>query len=158
MQAKGTMRNTGSPSGDCSTDQRTARERQAGPSGMAERLVVLMKPGNSGGGKGPQLKADARSDDGREIGDEPDNSQWLSRVAGGVTCNGPGDCMSLLREPDAVNLPVRFEEAGCGNGSMAELVGHRQTKGSETDRLGLNHRATPRLHMQPGCTLASIPN
>jgi len=30
---------------------------------MAERLVVLMKPGNAGGGKEPQLKAGARSDD-----------------------------------------------------------------------------------------------
>jgi hypothetical protein len=29
---------------------------------------------------------------------------------------------------------------------MAELVRHRQTKGSATDRLYLNHRATPRLH------------
>jgi hypothetical protein len=41
---------------------------------MAERLEVPMKPGNSGGGKGPQLKADARSDEGTEIGDEPENS------------------------------------------------------------------------------------
>ena len=65
MQAKGTMRNTGSPSGDRSMDQLAARERQAGPTGMAERLVVPTKPGNSGGGKGPQLKADARSDDGK---------------------------------------------------------------------------------------------
>ena len=63
MQAKGTMRNTGSPSGDRSVDQLATRERQAGPYGMAERLVVPMKPGNSGGGKGLQLKADARSDD-----------------------------------------------------------------------------------------------
>ena len=75
MQAKWTIRNTGSPSGDRSVDQRAARERKAGPIGMAEGLVVLTKPGNAGGGKGPQLKADARSDDGREIGDEPDNSQ-----------------------------------------------------------------------------------
>ena len=52
MQAKGTMRNTGSPSGDRSVDQLATRERQAGPYGMAERLVVPMKPGNSGGGKG----------------------------------------------------------------------------------------------------------
>jgi hypothetical protein len=44
-------------------DQLAARERKAGLTGMAERLVVLTKPGNSGGGKGPQLKADARSDD-----------------------------------------------------------------------------------------------
>src|SRR5260221_14326279 len=29
---------------------------------------------------------------------------------------------------------------------MAELVRHRLTKGSATDRLHLNHRATPRLH------------
>jgi len=63
MQAKWTIHNTGSPSGDRRVDQLATRERQAGPTGMAERLVLLMKPGNSGGGKGPQLKADARSDD-----------------------------------------------------------------------------------------------
>jgi len=45
MQAMGTMRNTGSPSGDRSADQLATRERQAGPFGMAERLVVPMKPG-----------------------------------------------------------------------------------------------------------------
>jgi hypothetical protein len=45
-------------------DQLAARERQAGPCGVAERFVVPMKPGNSGGGKGPQLKTDARSNDG----------------------------------------------------------------------------------------------
>ena len=39
-------------------------ERQAGPCGVAERFVVPMKPGNSGRGKGPQLKADATSDEG----------------------------------------------------------------------------------------------
>ena len=60
-------------------DQLAARERKAGLTGMAERLVVLTKPGNSGGGKGPQLKADARSDDEREIGDEPDNSPVVFR-------------------------------------------------------------------------------
>ena len=40
-----------------------ARDR-AGPTGMAERLVVPMKPGNSGGGKEPQLKGNARSNKG----------------------------------------------------------------------------------------------
>jgi hypothetical protein len=65
MQAKWIMRNTGSPSGDRSTDQLATRERPAGPFGMAERLVVPTKPGNSGGGKGPQLKADARSNEGK---------------------------------------------------------------------------------------------
>jgi hypothetical protein len=45
-------------------DQLATRERQAGPYGVAERFVVPRKPGNSGGGKGPQLKTDARSDEG----------------------------------------------------------------------------------------------
>ncbi len=44
MQAMGTMRNTGGPSGDRSTDQLAARERKAGLTGMAERLVVPTKP------------------------------------------------------------------------------------------------------------------
>ena len=34
----------------------------------------------------------------------------FSEVAGGVTCNGLGDCVSLLREPDAANPHVRFDE------------------------------------------------
>jgi hypothetical protein len=40
-----------------------ARDRP-GRFGMAERLVVPMKSGNSGGGKEPQLKGNARSDKG----------------------------------------------------------------------------------------------
>jgi len=31
-------------------------------------------------------------------------------VADGVTCNGYGDCVSLLQEPDAANPHVRFDE------------------------------------------------
>jgi hypothetical protein len=45
-------------------DQLEARERQAGPCGVAERLVLPGKPGNAGGGKGPQLRTDARSNEG----------------------------------------------------------------------------------------------
>jgi hypothetical protein len=41
--------------------QPEAREGQAGPLGVAERLVVPMKPGNAGGGKGPQFKVNVRS-------------------------------------------------------------------------------------------------
>jgi hypothetical protein len=39
--------------------QPDAREGQAGRHGVAERLVVPMKPGNAGGGKGPQFKTNA---------------------------------------------------------------------------------------------------
>ena len=63
-QAKLTSSNTGSPSGDRGADQLTTRERQVRPYGVAERFVVLMKPGNAGGGKGPQLKTNARSNNG----------------------------------------------------------------------------------------------
>jgi len=41
--------------------QLDARERQAGSSGVTERLVVPSKPGNSGGGKGPPFKVNVRS-------------------------------------------------------------------------------------------------
>ena len=64
MQAQGTIRNTGSPSGDRRLDQLATRERQAGPTGMTERLAVPMKLGNAGGGKEPQLKGNARSSEG----------------------------------------------------------------------------------------------
>ena len=48
-----------------SKDQPATRERQAGPFGVAERYAVPGKPGNAGGGKGPQLKTDARSNEGQ---------------------------------------------------------------------------------------------
>ena len=45
-------------------DQPDAREGQAGRAGVAERFAVPMKPGNAGGGKGPQFKTDARRGEG----------------------------------------------------------------------------------------------
>ena len=47
-----------------SDDQPDAREGQAGRSGVAERFAVPRKPGNAGGGKGPQFKTDATSGEG----------------------------------------------------------------------------------------------
>ena len=65
MQTQGTRRNTGNPSGGRRGGQPETRESQTGPSGVAERLAVPLKPGNAGGGKGPQLEGDARSDEGQ---------------------------------------------------------------------------------------------
>jgi hypothetical protein len=45
-------------------DQPDAREGQAGRAGVTERLVLLLKPGNAGGGKEPQFKIDATSGEG----------------------------------------------------------------------------------------------
>jgi len=46
----------GKPQGVVRDDQPDAREGQAGRPGVAERPAVLMKPGNAGGGKGPQFR------------------------------------------------------------------------------------------------------
>jgi RNA-directed DNA polymerase len=61
-------RNTGSPSGGRRDSQLEAREGQAGPSGVSERPIVPTKPGNAGGGKGPQFKDNVRSGESQEIG------------------------------------------------------------------------------------------
>ena len=47
-----------------SDDHPDAREGQVGCLGVAERFAVPLKPGNSGGGKGPQFKTDATSGEG----------------------------------------------------------------------------------------------
>jgi hypothetical protein len=49
----------GKPLGVVRDDQPEAREGQAGRLGVTERPVVPLKPGNAGGGKGPQFKTDA---------------------------------------------------------------------------------------------------
>ena len=49
----------GKPQGVVSDDQPESREGQAGRRGVAEGFVVPLKPGNAGGGKGPQFKTDA---------------------------------------------------------------------------------------------------
>ena len=56
-----TMRGRGS--------QRELREEQARPSGVADRLVLLMKPGNAGGGKEPDFW--------RVTGRDQQSGDWL---------------------------------------------------------------------------------
>ena len=53
--------------------QPDAGDGQAGRNGVAERFVVPGKPGNAGGGKGPQFRTDVESGKGLEIG-KPGNS------------------------------------------------------------------------------------
>jgi len=52
---KGTRTQHGKPQGVVSGDQPEAREGQAGRPGVAERFVVPLKPGNSGGGEGTSV-------------------------------------------------------------------------------------------------------
>src|SRR3981081_3942379 len=69
----------GKPQGVVSDDQPEAREGQAGRPGVAERFVVPRKPGNAGGGKGPQFKTDAIRGRTSEIG-KPINSNKCSEA------------------------------------------------------------------------------
>ena len=50
-----------------------ARDR-LGRFGESERSIVVLKPGNSGGAKGPQFKDNAKRGKDEGIGSEPTNS------------------------------------------------------------------------------------
>ena len=62
------------PDGAGQRAQPAAREGQAGPCRMAERPVVALKPGNSGGAKGPQFEEKRKTERAGEIGDESETS------------------------------------------------------------------------------------
>ena len=72
-----------------SDDQPDAREGQAGRVGETERFAVPRKPGNAGGGKGPQFKTNATRSEGLEIG-QPINSEKCSETADGVARESEG--------------------------------------------------------------------
>ena len=77
-------------------DQPDAREGQAGRSGVAERFVVPRKPGNAGGGKGPQFKTDAERGEGH--GDwETYQLRMCSEAAEGVARERWRDVLSESR-------------------------------------------------------------
>ena len=55
MSVQGNATQHGKPQRWEPASQPDAREGQAGPCGVADRLVVPWKPGNAGGGKGPDF-------------------------------------------------------------------------------------------------------
>ena len=81
--------NTGSPIG--SVTRATGTPRGAGRAdGVAERPVVPRKPGNAGGGKGPQFERGARRRRGDEDWREPTSSEKGSGTPEGATCESEG--------------------------------------------------------------------
>src|SRR6185369_5912997 len=54
----------GKPLGVVGDDQPDSGDGQAGRPGVAERFAVPQKPGNAGGGKGPQFETDATRSEG----------------------------------------------------------------------------------------------
>src|SRR5689334_5638063 len=78
-------------------DQPDAREGQAGRSGVAERPVVPVKPGNAGEGRGLSSRPTQDVVRDQEIG-QPSNSEKGSETADGVTRESEdGSRLSLLR-------------------------------------------------------------
>ena len=74
-------------------DQPDAREGQAGRLGVAERPVLLKRPGNAGGGKGPWFKVGTESSKTQEIGATLANSvnvRELRTVPHAEAKEGPG--------------------------------------------------------------------
>src|SRR5450759_518813 len=71
----GNCGNTGNPMWREVRSQPDAREGQAGPHRVADRLVVPGKPGNSGGGKGPEFKKDGCRGKGQGEWRKPDTSR-----------------------------------------------------------------------------------
>src|SRR5260370_42503702 len=88
-------------------DQPDGREGQAGRVGVAERPVVPLKPGNAGGGKGPQFKTNAASSEGPEIG-KPSNSEKCSETARSVTRESEGRSRLSLLRPVRQDQPRRY--------------------------------------------------
>src|SRR5215469_15209882 len=137
MQTQGIRRNTGSPNGDRRCDQLATRERQAGPHGVTERLVVLMKPSNVGGGKGPQLKGNARSDEGGGIGVEPNNPSKRSEVADGVARQSEGIAQLTLpcfvrqgvsQGRSGIRIRMLQSQRRSGRRRRSEVRGHRDVR------------------------------
>ena len=78
-------------------DQPNAREGWFGRLGVAERFVVPGKPGNAGGGKGPQFKTDA--------GRGADSGDWATYELRGVFQK----LQKALHARERVNLKTALE-------------------------------------------------
>ena len=131
-------RNTGSPRWCGSDPQPEAREGQIGPLGVADGSVRPTKPGNAGGGKGPEFKESVRRgmragrvanaydlrerfrDSGRRSASRPPPQSWA--------------CF-LVREPGAGNPPAGFDERGVET-EHGQTLRHRPSKEPATDYAG----------------------
>src|SRR5262245_25888094 len=115
MSARTSAATREAPPGD-EQRQPVSREGQAGPGGGAERPAVPRKPGNAGGGKGPQLGTNVRRSKGPGDWREPSNSHSCSGAPDGVACQSEGIT------DDAVLLALRQGvPGGCPDARLRPL-------------------------------------
>jgi hypothetical protein len=93
-----------------SDEQPDTREGRSGHPGVAERLAVPLKPGNAGGGKGPQFRTDAIRSEGQEIGQPMcDVNEGPKDRRFGATEVDEGRPLDVGRQRQASNQAVRLE-------------------------------------------------
>ncbi len=110
----------------------------AGASRVATgQICLLMRPGNAGGGKGPQLKGNARSNEGGGIGVEPNNPSKRSEIADGVARQSEGIAqLPLLRFVrqgvpqgcSGIRLRVLQSQWRSGRSGQSDVRGHRDVR------------------------------
>ena len=103
---RGNCGNTGNPMRREARSQPDAREGQAGPHRVADRLVVPLKPGNSGGGKGPEFK----KDDCRGKG----QGEWCKPKTSRSTGQDPQASSHLVQPVKRLSHVLSCPRAGCG--------------------------------------------
>ena len=126
---------------------------EGGGSGwVAEGLVVPRKPGNAGGGKGPQVRVLWREERGRRLALSL-GTPWIPGILRKELYSRAKRVGSPRMPWRETGLESRVREtartvrrAGRGNQSMAELLRHLQRKREATDKLDLRAR-------RPGSTL-----
>ena len=138
------------------------REEQAGPSGVADRFVLLMKPGNAGGGKEPDFWRVTGRD--QESGDWRSPSTptrirrsrkelYLPAKTAMSSESRPRQRQSVVcwrvkpvGEPGAGNPHAGFDEREVETEHGRRILRHtRGNPDTEVSR-SLNHRATSRLY------------
>ena len=112
--------NTGAPPRrEPQGDQPQPREGQSGPGGKSERLIVPQKPGNSGGGKGPQCKDSAGRGEGLGIGRKPSNPEIRPGTSGSTGSSRRRSPPSFRLERERVSGNV--ETPPCHESRMREI-------------------------------------
>ncbi len=110
MYTRGERAQHGKPDGVVGRDDQPGTgDGWTGRYGVAERPVLLRRPGNAGGGKGPWFKAGAGSDKAREIGATLLNSvdvRELRKVPHAEAKGEPGHWPREPLSPQAVALAV----------------------------------------------------
>src|SRR2546425_2999388 len=115
----------GRPQGVVRDDQPDAREGQAGRPGESERFVVPRKPGNAGGGMGPQFKTNATRGEGpgdwgtyqlRRVFRNCGRRCTRKRRQKPATVSMPGTTRSAARTSWLTPTPVPLQQGrtGCG--------------------------------------------